>query len=258
MSEMKVFEHSMFGNLRIVDHAGAPWFVAMDVAKALGYENPAEAIRDHCKKVNKINHHSKTLPPTPPVNILIIPEGDIYRLVMRSNLPDAERFEVWVMDEVLPSIMKTGGYMVDKPEDTPESIMARAVLIAQDTIKRLEQRTVQLEKKVEIDAPKVAFADSISVAQTSILVGEFAKLVKQSSDKKIGQNRLFEWLRDNGYIHKIGSQRNLPTQKSIDMGVMCIKEGTRMTPDGVSHITRTPKITGKGQIYFMTKIVSVT
>ena len=106
---MKIFEREEFGTVRVVEYNGEPWFVASDVARALGYANPAEAIQDHCKKVNKINHHSKTLPPTPPVNILIIPESDVYRLVMRSNLPGAEEFRDGVVEDVLPSLGETGG-----------------------------------------------------------------------------------------------------------------------------------------------------
>ncbi len=161
MEGIKIFEREEFGAVRVVDVNGEPWFVASDVAKALGYANPAEAIQDHCKKVNKINHHSKTLPPTPPVNILIIPESDVYRLVMRSNLPDAERFQDWVVEEVLPSIRKTGSYSM-APKTYAEALRALAAEVemreAVEAQKALAeaQRDEAIRTKAEIGSRREA------------------------------------------------------------------------------------------------------
>lgn len=252
--ELKIFEKSEFGSVRVVMKDGEPWFVASDVAMALGYTNRAEAIRDHCKKVNKINHHSKTLPPSPPVNFLIIPESDVYRLVMRSNLPAAIEFQDWICEEVIPSIRRTGGYLAAKPDDTPESIMARAVLIAQNTIKRLESRNTELEGAVNEMKPKALFADSVASSSSSILVGQLAALIRQNG-VDIGQNRLFGWLREHGWLISSGSRRNSPTQKGLDMGLFEVKERAINNPDGSVRLTLTTKVTGRGQIYFVNRFV---
>lgn len=252
--ELKIFEKAELGSIRVIMKDGEPWFVASDVAMALGYTNRAEAIRDHCKKVNKINHHSKTLPPSPPVNFLIIPESDVYRLVMRSNLPAATEFQDWVCEEVIPSIRRTGGYLATKPDDTPEVIMARAVLVAQDTIKRLEDRNSELEGAVSEMKPKALFADSVASSTSSILVGQLAALIRQNG-VDMGQNRLFEWMRGRGYLVSSGSRRNSPTQKSLNMGLFEVKERAINNPDGSVRLTLTTKVTGKGQIYFVNKFV---
>ena len=187
----------------------------------------------------------------------IIPESDVYRLVMRSNLPDAERFQDWVMEEVLPSIRKHGAYLT--PAKLEEALLNpdTLILLATDLKAEREKRAV-LEAQAEADRPKVVFAESIEVAKTSILVGEMAKLIKQATGYDIGQNRFFDWLRDSGYLHKGGSQRNMPTQRCMDAGWMEIKEGSRIGSSGECHITRTTKITGKGQIYFINLFRSMT
>lgn len=259
MNDLKIFENEAFGAVRVVEQNGEPWLVASDVAKALGYVDPAQAIRDNCKKVNKITQQVSTTDRVhiPPITFLIIPESDVYRLVMRSNLPDAERFQDWVVEEVLPSIRKHGAYL------TPAKL--EEVLMNPDTIIRLatdlkteREKRAALEAQAEADRPKVVFAESIEVAKTSILVGEMAKLIKQATGYDIGQNRFFDWLRDSGYLHKGGSQRNMPTQRCMDAGWMEIKEGSRIGSSGECHITRTTKITGKGQIYFINLFRSMT
>ncbi|WP_337509644.1 phage antirepressor [Desulfovibrio sp.] len=254
MNDMKIFENSEFGAVRVVDVNGDPWFVASDIAKALGYVDPAQAVRDNCKKVNKITQQvSETFSVhTPPRNILIIPESDVYRLIMRSNLKneDVERFQTWVVEEVLPAIRKHGGYLT--PGKLEEALTDPDTIIRLATNLKAEREKRQaLEAQAAADRPKVVFAESIEVAKTSILVGEMAKLIKQATGCDMGQNRFFEWLRANGYLHKGGSARNMPTQRCIDAGWMEIKEGTRIGSSGECHITRTPKVTGKGQIYFV-------
>ena len=160
-AQIQVFRNGAFGSVRVVEHKGEPWFVASDVAKALGYANPQEATREHCKKVNKITQPSKSLTSVkrPPTFINIIPESDVYRLVMRSNLPGAVEFQDWVCEEVIPTIRKSGGYLATKPDDTSETILARAVLIAQDTLKRVEaERDEALRTKAWIGSKREASA----------------------------------------------------------------------------------------------------
>ena len=249
MNELQIFKNAEFGEVRVVEHEGQPWFVASDVAKALGYENPSRDVQRHCKKVNKFSHTDSV---GTPYNI--ITESDVYRLVMRSNLPKAIEFQDWICEEVIPSLRKTGGYMLTKADDTPEAIMARAVLVAQDTIERLKSHAAKLESRVEEMRPKELFADSVSASESSILVGQLAALLKQNG-VNIGQNRLFERLRNDGFLIKFGERRNCPTQRALDMGLFELKERTVNNPDGTVRITLTTKVTGKGQVYFVNRYI---
>ena len=184
----------------------------------------------------------------------IISESGLYKVILRSDKPEAKKFTRWVTHEVLPTIRRTGGYLIDKPDDTPEVIMARAVLVAQDTIKRLESRNTELEGAVSEMKPKALFADSVASSSSSILVGQLAALIRQNG-VNIGQNRLFEWMRGRGYLVSSGSRRNFPTQKSLDMGLFEVKERAINNPDGSVRLTLTTKVTGKGQIYFVNKFM---
>lgn len=180
-SNVKLFEKEEFGKVRVVMQDEDPWFVASDVAKALGYANPQEATREHCRKVNKITQPSESLPSVkcPPTFINIIPESDVYRLVMRSNLPRAVEFQDWICEEVIPSIRKTGGYLATKPDDTPEAILARAVLVAQDTIRRIEaERDDAIRTKAEIGSRREATAmatASAAVRKAAALENELGR-----------------------------------------------------------------------------------
>ena len=253
MNGLQIFTKREFGSVRVVEYEGEPWFVASDVAKALGYADPSRAVVEHCKKQKKstilVNNQYGN---TTPLNQSIIPESDVYRLVMRSNLPSAVEFQDWICEEVIPAIRKTGAYGVPAlPNFRNPAEAARAWADKEEQRLLEERKRLALEQRMEEVRPKVVFAESIEVARTSILVGEMAKLVKQATGYDIGQNRFFEWLRSRGYLHKSGSQTNMPTQRCIDNGWMEIKEGARIGSSGESHITRTPKITGKGQIYFI-------
>ncbi len=229
-----------------------PWFVGRDIALTLGYSDTDDAIRRHCKL-------SKLFKPgeTPglecgPRGMTLIPEPDVYRLVARSHLPAAEQFERWIFEEVLPAIRKTGGYIKAGIEDTPDEIMARAVLVAQETMERQKGRIQALESENKAMAPKALFADAVSTSRTSILVGEMAKILKQNGVENMGQNRFFAWLRENGYlIKRRGTDFNMPTQKSMELGLFEIKERTIVNPDDSTRITKTPKVTGLGQQYFV-------
>lgn len=247
MNDMKIFENSEFGAVRVVDVNGEPWFVARDVASALGYVDTTQAIRMHCEKAKDFRGVEMTATATP---MKIIPEEDVYALIFGSHLESAKQFRRWICDEVLPAIRKHGGYLT--PAKLEEALTDPDTIIRLATNLKAERKKRQaLEAQAAADRPKVVFAESIEVAKTSILVGEMAKLIKQATGCDMGQNRFFEWLRANGYLHKGGSARNMPTQRCIDAGWMEIKEGTRIGSSGECHITRTPKVTGKGQIYFV-------
>ncbi|EMJ9284087.1 TPA: phage antirepressor KilAC domain-containing protein [Clostridioides difficile] len=252
MNNLQIFEKLEFGQIRMVEVDKKPYFVATDIAKCLGYANTSKAINDHCRWVTKsyIPHpqnENKIL------EVNTIPESDMYRLIVNSKLPNAEKFESWVFDEVLPTIRKTGGYIHTTEDMTDDEIMARALQVAQKTIEKKSREIEEKDKVIQLQQPKVLFADSVASSDNSILVGELAKLLRQNGIDT-GQNRLFDWLRNNGYlIKRKGEDYNTPTQKSVDLGVIEIKEGTRVHPDGHTSITKTPKITGKGQIYFINK-----
>lgn len=239
--DIQVFNNEQFGALRTYEEDGQVLFCGKDVAKSLGYKNPNKAIGDHCRGITKRYPIQDSLGRTQ--EAVFITEPDLYRLITHSKLPTAEKFERWVFEEVLPAIRRTGGYMVAKQDETPEQIMARAVLVAQDTIERQKKQIDELK-------PKALFADAVAASDGTCLVGELAKMLKQNG-VNIGQNRLFSWLRENGYLGKTGSNRNVPTQRSMEQGLFRIKETAVTHSDGHVTINRTPKVTGKGQRYFI-------
>lgn len=242
MKDIRLFSYEGKAIRTILDDKCNPWFVGKDVAEALGYSNTRDAIRTHCKKANDFREAGN---PTPKK---IIPESDVYRLIMRSNLPDAEKFQDWVVEEVLPTIRKTGGYLIEKPEDTPEEIMARALLVAQDTLKRREQRIKQLESKVEEDKPLVDFASKVSLSTDAIDIGLFAKIVKDESIN-LGRNKLFKWFKENKYL----MNNNEPYQEYIDREYFKVIEQIFNTPYG-QKISFKSLITPKGQMFFIKKL----
>lgn len=250
MNDMKIFENSEFGAVRVVDMNGEPWFVAKDVLRALDYAddyNPSramQAIPGEWKGVHRMHT------PGGEQEMLIISEQGLYFFLGRSDKPKALPYQMWVAGDVVPTIRKHGGYLT--PAKLEEALTDPDTIIRLATNLKAEREKRQaLEAQAAADRPKVVFAESIEVAKTSILVGEMAKLIKQATGCDMGQNRFFEWLRANGYLHKGGSARNMPTQRCIDAGWMEIKEGTRIGSSGECHITRTPKVTGRGQIYFV-------
>lgn len=247
MNDMKIFENSEFGAVRVVDVNGEPWFVAKDVCECLELGNPRTSIA-LLDEDEKGVHTMDT--PGGAQEMSIVSEAGLYSLILRSRKPEAKAFKRWITHEVLPAIRKHGGYLT--PAKLEEALTDPDTIIRLATNLKAEREKRQaLEAQAAADRPKVVFAESIEVAKTSILVGEMAKLIKQATGCDMGQNRFFEWLRANGYLHKGGSARNMPTQRCIDAGWMEIKEGTRIGSSGECHITRTPKVTGKGQIYFV-------
>lgn len=251
MNELQIFNSEEFGEVRTVEIDRKPYFVANDVARALGYKRPADAVTAHCK--GSVKH--RYLTDGGEQELKVIPEGDIYRLTVRSKLPSAERFERWVFDEVIPSIRKNGGYIAGQENMTDEELLANAVLVAQKKIAERDRIIEQQNQKIKADKPKTIFADAVSTSHTSILVGDLAKLICQNG-VKIGQVRLFDWMRKNGYLIKSGSSYNMPVQRYVEQGLFEVKESNIQNPDGSVRITRTTKVTGKGQIYFVNKFLN--
>ncbi|MGE4213810.1 MAG: phage antirepressor [Anaerotignaceae bacterium] len=249
MNELKLFESPEFGQVRTVTIEDKPYFVAKDVATALGYADTTRAIKQHCRWVVK-HHIPHPQSQTKTLEVNVIPEGDIYRLVTHSGLPDAEKFESWVFDEVLPTIRKTGGY-VNNDEIFINTYLPHADEQTKLMFKGQLEVIKNLNTKIEQDKPKILFADAVSTAKTSILIGELAKLLKQNG-VDTDQNRLFEWLRNNGYlIRRKGTDYNMPTQKSMEMKLFEVKETSIARSDGHIDISKTAKVTGKGQQYFI-------
>lgn len=222
-----------------------PWFVGKDVAEALGYSKARNAIATHIDSEDK-----KDAPIQGTLGgvqeMTVINESGLYSLVLSSKLPSAKKFKRWVTSEVLPALRKTGQYQVK--ELSGSELMAKALIEAQSVL-------AAKDKVIEEMKPKVVFADAVATSHTSILVGELAKILKQNGID-MGQKRLFAWLREKGYlIKRQGTDYNMPTQKAMELGLFEIKEGSYVNGSGVNITTKTPKITGKGQQYFINKFL---
>lgn len=254
MNEIQIFQSEQFGQIRAVTIDGGPWLVGQDVAVALGYKNSRDALRAHVDEEDKNTvafHDGMRGNP----NVTVINESGLYSLVLSSKLPTARTFKRWITSEVLPSIRKHGAYM------TAETI--EAALTDPDTIIRLatqmkEERARRraLEDQIAKDAPKVLFADAVSASDGAILIGELAKLLKQNGVEDMGQNRLFAWLRRNGYlIRRRGTDYNMPTQRSMELGLFRVKETAITHADGHVTVSKTAKVTGVGQRYFISRFL---
>lgn len=249
MNELTIFKNEQFGEIRTIVKNDEIWFVGKDVATALGYSNPSNAVVTHVDDDDKTTYLNQVSGSNYKSKTAIINESGLYSLVLSSKLPTAKKFKRWITSEVLPSIRKHGGYLTQaKIEEVllnPDTIIKLATDLKEERAKRVE-----FEKQLEINKPKVLFAEAVATAKTSILIGELAKLIKQNG-YDIGQKRLFQYLRENGYLIKQkGSAYNSPTQKSMDMGLFEIKERTINHSDHI-EIVKTTKVTGKGQIYFI-------
>ena len=250
MQELQIFNNQEFGKVRAMTIDGQPYFVGKDVAEVLGYSNPQKALRDHVDEDDKTVNEMFTVNGTKGI---LINESGLYSLVLLSKMPRAKQFKRWVTAEILPTIRKTGGYVAS--EDTfLETYMPYATEETKAIFKTQLQHIRQLNQKIKADAPKVLFADAVSASHTSILVGDLAKLLKQNG-VDIGGRRLFEWLRANGYLMRKGEARNMPTQRSMEAGLFEVKETTITNGDGSVRITRTTKVTGKGQQFFVNKFL---
>lgn len=246
---IRVFQNDQFGQVRAVrSESGEPWFVAKDVCDALGIRtDTVRAILD-ADEVRETNPNSIGV--AGGRKPLVVSEAGLYSLILRSRKPEAHVFKRWVTHEVLPALRRDGGYMVARADETPEETMARAVLLAQQTIERQRSRIAGLEAENEEMRPKALFADAVAASDGTCLIGEFAKMLRQNG-VSIGQNRLFAMLREDGYLGKVGQNRNVPTQRSMELGLFRIKETAITHSDGHVTINRTPKLTGKGQRYFL-------
>ena len=250
--ELQIFSNSEFGEIRTITKDNETYFVGKDVAKALGFTNPRDAIATHVFDEDKGVDTIDTLGGKQ--SMTVINESGVYALVFGSRLESAKRFKHWVTSEVLPSIRKNGGYIAGQETLSDEELMAKALLVANNKIAERDKIIEQKQARIEQMKPKEIFADAVLASHTSILVGDLAKLICQNG-YKIGQNRLFDWLRDNGYLMKYGASRNMPQQKYVEQGLFEVKESNLQNPDGSVRITRTPKVTGKGQIYFVNKFI---
>ncbi len=246
MNNLQLFENPEFGQVRVIEQDGEPWFVGKDVAAVLGYTNTSKAIRDHVDDEDKLTERIVLSGQTR--EVICINEAGLYSVILSSKLPTAKQFKHWVTSEILPSIRKHGGYIAGQETMSDDELMAKALLMAHS---KIEER----EKQIKEMTPKAIFADAVAASHTSILIGDLAKLLKQNGCD-IGQKRLFGWLRDNGYlIRQKGSSWNMPTQYSMERGLFEVKETTVTHADGHISISKTPKVTGKGQIYFVKKFV---
>lgn len=273
MNELQIFQNPEFGEVRTVNIDGEPWFVGRDIALALGYSNTKDALAKHVDDDDK-KMGSQNATPSIKDSLgrdqypVFINESGLYSLVLSSKLPTAKKFKRWVTSEVLPAISKHGGYMT--PEKVEEALLNPDVLIRLATElkeernknKALHDLAVEQDKhiarqndRIATLEPKGIFADSVSASDTTILIGELAKIIKQNGTD-IGQNRLFQWMRDQKYlIGRKGTDYNMPTQKAMKLGLFTIKETTINHSDGHVSISKTPKVTGKGQIYFVNKFL---
>jgi anti-repressor protein len=251
LNELKIFNNEEFGRIRAVEQNGEPWFVGKDVAEALGYSNARDAISKHIDVEDK--GVAKCDTPSGAQDMTIINESGLYSLVLSSKLPTAKKFKRWVTSEVIPSIRKHGAYLTDQKIEelliSPDTIINLATQIKEE-----REKSKALAEDVERMRPKELFADAVSASDSSIAVGDLAKYMKQNG-VNIGRNRLFEELRNQGFLHKGGISKNIPTQKSMDMGLFEVKETVFLDSNGTEKTKSTPRVTGKGQIYFLNKFL---
>ena len=249
MNEIQIFNNPEFGEVRTVEIDGEPWFIGKDVAELLGYTNPRKAIIDHVDGEDKRDGVTIRDSIGRDQNPVLINESGLYSLILASKLPNAKQFKHWITADVIPSIRKHGAYATPA---TIENIINNpdfGIRLLQ-SLKEEQEKNKALASENEQMKPKALFADAVASADTSILIGDLAKLIRQNG-VLIGQKRLFAWMRDNGYLMKCGTSYNMPTQKSMELGIFEVKERTIQNPDGSARTTRTTKVTGKGQQYFV-------
>lgn len=252
MSEIQIYSNPDFGQIRTVSIDNEPWFVGKDVTDILGYQNGSRDINRHVDEDDRRNYQNGTSD----INnrgVIIINESGLYSLILSSKLPNAKEFKRWVTSEVLPSIRKHGAYLTDqKAYDITHNPNSLADLLLQAG-EQLKQKDIIIQEM----KPDAILGRAITTADTSILIGDLAKIISQNG-VPMGQKRLFEWMRNNGYlIKRNGSDRNMPTQRSMEMGLFEIKESVHIDGNGCNKITRTTKVTGKGQRYFVNLFLSL-
>lgn len=248
MQELQIFKNNEFGEIRTVTKNNEPWFVAIDVCNALDLKNPTVSVgRLDEDEVTKFNLGGLSGESN------IVSEYGLYNLILASRKKEAKKFKRWITHDVIPTIRKHGAYMssevIEKTLSDPDYLIRLATNLKEEKAKR-----ALAEAQIEKDKPKVLFANSCEVAENSILIGEFAKRLKQNGFD-IGQNKLFEWLRQHDYLCKSGERKNLPTQYAMELGLFEIKTRVLSNPNGSVRTTSTTKITGRGQIYFTNKFL---
>lgn len=248
MKELQIFNSEEFGEIRTVSINDEPWFVASDICRALDIQNVTQAVQkldDDERSMFNIGRQG---------NANCVNEYGLYSLVLASRKPEAKKFKRWITHEVIPSIRKHGGYIAGQDTMTDDQLLAKALLVAQSKIAERDQIIAKKQERIEQMKPKALFADAVSASKHSILIGDLAKLICQNG-YLIGQKRLFQWMRENGYLMTQGSSYNRPKQRYVEQGLFEIKESTINNPDGSVRITITPKVTGKGQVYFVNKFL---
>lgn len=247
MTDIQIFKNEQFGEVRTIAKDGEPWFVANDICKVLGHTNSRVAVASLDEDEKGV---SKVYTLGGEQQMTVVNEAGMYQLVIRSNLPAAKAFKRWITHEVIPTIRRHGAYAT---ETTIESIIAdpESGIKLLQALKAEQERRKEAEAIAEAQKPKALFADAVAASDNSILVGELAKILRQNG-VETGQNRLFRWMRDNGYIMRY---TNVPTQYSMERGLMEVKERAINNPDGSVRITQTIKVTGKGQAYFVNKFI---
>ena len=250
MNELQIFQNPEFGDVRTISIDGEPWLVGKDVADNLGYQNDSRDINRHVDEEDR--RKDMISDGTQLKETILINESGLYSLVLSSKLPTAKKFKRWVTHEVIPAIRKTGGYHVPQ---SPAEQMAQGILAAQKLLAERDATIAKQNEQIAVLTPKGIFADAVTASKTSILVGGLAKLIKQQGID-IGQKRLFAWMRENGFLIKHGTEKNMPTQRAMDMKLFEVKEGSYVDGNGVNRITRTTKVTGKGQVYFVNRFLS--
>lgn len=262
MNKLKTFNHQMFGELPLIIVDGKEYFGATDVAKSLEYKQPEHAVKNHCDFEGCISYTVPTDGGKQQKNFITL--GNVSRLIVaaskQSKNPEIQQkakvYEKWIFDEVIPSVHKQGGYIATTEDDDDETIMAKALILAQKTIKKKQNEILEQQRIIEVQRPKVVYADAVEVSEDTVLVKDLATVLRQKG-VNIGEVRLFKWLRENGYLCKQkGEMWNMPTQRSLDLGIIVVKHGLRTGHNGEMKKTRTPKITGKGQIYLINKILA--
>lgn len=249
MGKVQVFKNKEF-EVRTVEVDGEPLFVGKDVANVLGYSNPRDALSKHVDEDDKLDGVAIRDSIGREQKPVLINESGLYSLILGSKLPSAKRFKHWVTSEVLPAIRNNGVYMTDdKVYDITHNPDSLADLLLKAG-EQLKQKDIIIQEM----KPKALFADAVTTSNTSILIGDLAKIIKQNG-YDIGQKRLFEWMRTNGYLIKSGNSKNMPTQKSMDMKLFEVKESVIQNPDGSIRVTRTTKVSGTGQQYFINKFL---
>lgn len=250
MNDLQIFNNEEFGEVRTITKDGEPWFVAKDISDKLGYAQTSNMM----KRIDDEDFISSKLDGMN-MNSILINESGLYSAIIGSKLESAKRFKHWVTSEVLPSIRKNGGYIAGQETLSDDELMAKALLVAQNKIAERDSIIAEKNAQIEQMKPKQIFADAVETSRTSILIGDLAKLICQNG-VQIGQKRLFEWMRQNGYLMKYGASRNMPMQKYIEQGLFEIKENSIQSTNGNVRLTITPKVTGKGQVYFINKFLS--